>query len=982
MRASILLSPLLLLSLACGSSSPLLLSAPAALEGYTQESSELALHVEGGEPPYGYALESGALPGGLALGATDGRITGTATQAGAFPLTVRVTDASGASQAVSFTLQIWDALDLQPRTLPGAVVGQAYDATVQAVGGKAPLTVRLDGAAPGHGLTLDGGHLVGTPTDPGELRFGLTVSDANGRTFGASFTLEVEGGLVVAPAVLTDAYTGVAYTQAFSADGAVAPLSWQITQGALPAGLTLSSDGALAGTASATGTFHFTVSVQDGAGVTASQALTLEVYRPPSLDTTALAEGFLGVGYSQPLVTSGGKPPLTVKRVSGTLPAGLTLDDGTVAGTPSEAVTRTLTFKVEDANLRSSQHSYTLVIHDGLAVTTASLADAYVGSAYSATLSAGGGTAPLTWTVISGATPAGTSLSSSGILSGTPTTAGTASFTVKVQDAASKTGTRDLSVDVYAPPQIATSTLPDGTQGQGYTAQLTATGGKGTRTFSLSSGALPSGLSLSSAGALSGTPTAVGTSSFTVKVQDQNGKSTQRSLALTVNVSTGDPVILKVGSWNTEWFGDPGNGPSDDLLQEENVRDAMLAANLDLWGLAELVNQSRFDTLLSELPGYAGFMANASNVTDGASYYSSSEQKVGIVYKADRFTVTDAQVIAGCNYDFAGRPPLEVSLTYHQDGVTQPFHLIVLHAKAYDDLSSYGERYDGANCLKPYLDELSGGPVLVVGDWNDDIDQSITAYVPGDCVEAGSSGYCQSPYQVLVNDSADYNFLTAPLSAAGEHSTVGFAEMIDHHLANTAMAAFHVSGSTQVLHPSIANYGSTTSDHYPVESDFNLGAPIPPPQVILNEVRYTELTGNYGSEFVEVLNTGTSSVDLSGWTISDSSQVRHTFESGTVLGAGKAIVVFGDAASIPVGLTNAVASSTATLSLHPSDSVALRDASGTLVDSHSWTADFATPGMSANRAIDGDGSAAFVAHTSVEPGVIASPGTRADGTDF
>jgi hypothetical protein len=864
-------------------------------------------------------------------------------------------------------------------------VGQPYDVGLSASGGKAPLSLSVSSGSLGAGLSLVGGHLTGTPTVAGPQSFELTVADANRHTRAVAFQLQVQAGISIDNLGFADAYVGKAYSVAFTAQDATAPLSWAIAQGPLPAGLSLGTDGALQGTPTEEGDFPVTVAVTDAANRTATQPITLHVFRSPALTTSTLPDGYLGVGYSETLSASGGKAPLRIVLVSGTLPAGLQLNGMTLSGTPTAGGTKGLTFKVEDANLRSSQRSYSLTIQTGMVVTTASLSDAYVGTAYSATLAAGGGTAPLTWSVVGGAVPTGISLSSSGVLSGTPSAAGATSFDVRVQDSLGKSGTRNLSLVVYAPPQITTASLPGGTQDQSYSAQLTASGGKGARTFSLPSGGLPSGLSLASDGTISGTPTETGSFTFTAQVQDQNAKAQQKSLTLVVGTSTGAPVYLKVGSWNTEWFGDATNGPSDDALQEQNVRDVILHADLDLWGMAELVDQTEFDTLLSELPGYSGFMANAANVTDG-SYYSTGEQKVGIVYKTDAFTVTAAKVIAGCSSAFAGRPPLEVSLTFHRSGVTEAFKLLVLHAKAFDTEAGYTERLSGAACLKDYLDTLPSDRVLVVGDWNDDVDESITSYGSSFCAQEGSSGYCQTPYLNLVDDPADYTFLTATLSASGAHSTVSYGEMIDHHLATNELATQHVGGSTQVLRPdlwspAIPSYGSTTSDHYPVESDFNLGAPAPPPEVFINEVRYTNFTGNYGSEFAEVLNGGSASVDLSGWTLSDSDAVRHTFPAGTLLAAGKAIVVFGDASSIPGGLTNAVAASTGDLHFLSADSVGLWDATGGLVDSHSWTTDFSTPGLSANRAVDGDASSAFVPHDTIS-GALASPGTHADGTPF
>ncbi len=151
--------------------------------------------------------------------------------------------------------------------------------------------------------------------------------------------------------------------------------------------------------------------------------------------------------------------------------------------------------------------------------------------------------------------------------------------------------------------------------------------------------------------------------------------------------------------------------------------------------------------------------------------------------------------------------------------------------------------------------------------------------------------------------------------------------------------------------------------------------------LILNEVLANEPGSNTNAEFVEIVNTGSSSVSLSGFTLSDSSAVRHTF-SGS-LGAGQALAVFGAASAIPAGLTNAVASTTGSLSLgNGGDTVTLKDASGSVVDTLKYTSALSgTDDVSANRATDGSETASWVLHTTLST-LKNSPGTRVDGSPF
>ena len=190
--------------------------------------------------------------------------------------------------------------------------------------------------------------------------------------------------------------------------------------------------------------------------------------------------------------------------------------------------------------------------------TAASLPAGSVGTAYTTTLQASGGTTPYSWSFGSGALPAGLTLAAaSGVISGTPTTAGTFSFTAKVTDSTSptaQTATQAFSITVAAavtPVQITASSVPSGQAGTAYTTTLAASGGTTPYSWSISSGALPAGLTLAAAsGVISGTPTTAGTFSFTAKVTDSTAPTAQtatRSLSITVAAAV-TPVQITTSS--------------------------------------------------------------------------------------------------------------------------------------------------------------------------------------------------------------------------------------------------------------------------------------------------------------------------------------------------------------------------------------------------------------------------------------------------
>lgn len=294
----------------------------------------------------------------------------------------------------------------------------------------------------------------------------------------------------------------------------------------------------------------------------------------------------------------------------------------------------------------------------------------------------------------------------------------------------------------------------------------------------------------------------------------RGGITTPDGPALAVVPAKGTAATLDVASWNIEWFGSTTNGPTNEPLQLSNAKDIISGTDFDVWGVAEITDQAAWNNLESQLTGYTGFLAGESVVTSGSTYYGATEQKVGIVYKSSVATLVSAKIIlTAYDYDFAGRPPLEVKLNVTLNGTTEQVVVIVLHAKAFNDVASWQRRLNASNALKSYLDTTyPTQKVIVVGDWNDDVDTSITA---------GQA----SPYQNFVSDAANYVFPTRALSLAGVTSTTGYPDMIDHHLNTNEVYATLVPSSTEVYRVDsfIASYDASTSDHYPVLSRYTFG---------------------------------------------------------------------------------------------------------------------------------------------------------------
>ena len=310
-----------------------------------------------------------------------------------------------------------------------------------------------------------------------------------------------------------------------------------------------------------------------------TSTLNISVSPAPTISTTSLPGAINGQNYSEQVVANGGVAPLFFSLTSGSLPSGFHLDtNGLISGrSTSNGGTFTFTLLVTDQGnppLTASQ-SYTVIIAPApsLSIVTTSLPNAAQGSTYNQALSASGGVPPLTWAMTAGSLPPGISLNATtGQISGTPTTQGTFPFTVKVTDSAllppnqqPQTATQALSLTVGAPSSlaIATTSLPQANTATLYSQQLRVSGGVGPFTWKLTSGILPSGLSLnSSTGVISGVPTAVSANTFSVQVTDSEPmpQSASASLTLTIISSANNNALLN-GNYVFVFSGFNSSGP-------------------------------------------------------------------------------------------------------------------------------------------------------------------------------------------------------------------------------------------------------------------------------------------------------------------------------------------------------------------------------------------------------------------------------------
>jgi hypothetical protein len=333
---------------------------------------------------------------------------------------------------------------------------------------------------------------------------------------------------------LADAIEGQAYSQQLAAVGGSGGYSWVLAAGSLPSGLTLSATGAISGTPVGAGTSSFRVRATDTGGRSATADLSIPVVQTLAVHTWALPDAEVGEDYAAQLQAVGGRGTLTWS-LTGEAAAWLTVSSaGALSGTPTAAGASSVTIAVADESGQQATRQLPVVVRAPLAVAAMSLPAATEGRAYAVQLVATGGDGVYSWTIENGSLPNGVTLTTGGAVTGTPAAGGEFTFTAKVTDGAERVATRSLSLTVERAPTIQTASLPPGDVGEPYAAQLTATGGTGAFTWTVTQGTLPAGLTLSAGGAVSGTPTTVGSSTFTVRVTDEAAATHSRTFTVVI----------------------------------------------------------------------------------------------------------------------------------------------------------------------------------------------------------------------------------------------------------------------------------------------------------------------------------------------------------------------------------------------------------------------------------------------------------------
>lgn len=411
--------------------------------------------ISGGTAPYSLTNQSG-LPSGLTASLTGSTlsITGTPTAIGAYSSgSVTIQDSSGAIIVPSVSITINPVISATS-SVPGGTADSAYDQTVTVTGGTAPYKTFAVTTFKGGGTGMTSSNITaragagtfvlsGTPTTAGTVTFTIGVTDNSGAIYKNTYNVSIipvvnmktttlaNNASTVVIAGIGFSTTKAADSVAFS-DGAVGTVT---AASASSLTVTFTTKPLNVGTLTAVATVN---GVSSGSPVQVATVPTppLAVGNLTQTQWTVNESGFTGT-----MTINGGTPPYSIDGAPTGLPPGMTasLDVSTISfsDTPTQTGTFNGSIEIEDSDGRTVTKTFSIKINAALAFVTTSLPGGRVGAAYSTTLQTSGGTPAVTFTLLTPSTlPPGLTLSTSGLISGKPTTKGSYPFTVVATDAA------------------------------------------------------------------------------------------------------------------------------------------------------------------------------------------------------------------------------------------------------------------------------------------------------------------------------------------------------------------------------------------------------------------------------------------------------------------------------------------------------------------------------------------------------------------
>lgn len=490
------------------------------------------------------AVASAASHGTATASGTSITYTPTAGYSGSDSFTYTASNNSGTSTAASVTLTVSrPTLTVTPASgaLPGGQFGAPYVQTITGSGGTAPYTYSATGLPAG--LSASGsGTLSGTPTAAGSYTLSILVTDANGSTGSANYTLSI----VVQPPVAGPVSLSVASNSRNN------PVTLNLSGGAatsvavasLPTHGTATASGLSITYTPASGYVgvdSFSYTATNASGTSAAATVTLSVSAVAITVTPAsgaLPAGQVGNSYSTSLQAAGGTAPYRYAATG--LPAGVNLDAarGQISGTPTAAGIYNVSVTATDNVGNTGSASYSLTIGVAAPVAAATSAVVAANSSNNAVaLALSGGAA--TSVAIESAPSHGVAVASGTSIRYTPNAgyAGSDSFTYSASNASGTSAAATVSITVTASALVLTpaaGALPAASVGSAYRQVFGANGGVSPYRFSATG--LPAGLSLdANSGSMSGTPTTTGSTSFSITVTDASGTQVSTNYSLTTS---------------------------------------------------------------------------------------------------------------------------------------------------------------------------------------------------------------------------------------------------------------------------------------------------------------------------------------------------------------------------------------------------------------------------------------------------------------
>ena len=419
------------------------------------------------------------------------------------------------------------------------------------------------------GLVLtDTGVLSGTPQYATNLTIKVTATAvASGCTGSTNYTITVNcPAITLQPITSSMAQLNVPFSSVLTATGGKAPYTFTSPPGSLPGGVSVTTladgTGLLSGTATNTGVYTFNVTATDASGCSGTRAYTLTLVCGGGVlqPVTIVNLPVVGQAYTQIFsVANGGTGSNTYLLAAGSLPPGLTLTNAAngnaaLLGKATHVGNYSFQLMVLTPGGCLVQRTYNLAVvcaASGLGPDQLPLGQ--LGVPYPATqLTTIGGAGSSIYTVIDGSLPAGMSVSTNGVLQGTPTSASSV-FTVLATDVASAgtcAVTKSYTIIISLGAQVMVlgpDTLTEASAGQIVAQSLTASGGSGPVLFAVTAGALPDGVTLSNTGQLQGTPTVPGTNTFTISASDASGLTGSRQYRLVVRAATASNSSNDIG---------------------------------------------------------------------------------------------------------------------------------------------------------------------------------------------------------------------------------------------------------------------------------------------------------------------------------------------------------------------------------------------------------------------------------------------------